>query len=98
MNARMEPEFMDPPPVRPSQGDEWKPTAEALIKNSGKWARVFIGDYKTANRLTRRIRQSRDAWAGHTWEYTTRNTASSSEVHVYARHVALLNHCRGGGQ
>jgi hypothetical protein len=94
----MTPEFIDPPPVRPCGGEEWKPTAETLINNSGRWALILIGDYKDANVLTRRIRQSRDAWAGHTWEYTTRNTASSSQVHVYARHAGVLHDGQGGGQ
>lgn len=89
----MEPEFIDPPlPGRRSDQDEqWANTIAALIKRSGEWARIFIGDYKDAPLLAKRIRNSRGGWAGHEWEVTTRNTGKPSAIHVYARHIKALD-------
>lgn len=91
MTAPREPEFMDPPPAygRP-QDEEWAPVIAALIANSGRWARILVGDYKATGRLARRAKHSRGGWAGHEWEVTTRNNGSPSATEVYVRHVAPL--------
>lgn len=87
-----EPEFMDPPPAYAKpQDEEWAPTITTLITNSGRWARILIGDYKDAGRLAGRIRKSRGGWAGHEWEVATRNSGNLAAIHVYARHVRALS-------
>lgn len=88
----MEPEFMDPPPAyaRP-QDEEWEAVRAALIENSGRWARILIGDYKVTGRLIGRVRKSRGGWAGHEWEVATRNNGTPSAIHVYARHIKPLD-------
>lgn len=82
---------MDPPPAYGTPRDEeWAHVIAALIENTGRWARILIGDYKEVGRLTGRIRQSRGGWAGHEWEVATRNTGNPSATHVYARHIKPL--------
>ncbi|WP_193319027.1 hypothetical protein [Nonomuraea phyllanthi] len=93
MNAPMEPVFMDPPPAAngPRDASIWAPTIAALIEKTGQWAKVFVGDYKDANRLVGQVRNSRYAWAGHEWEVTARNTLSHTDATVYARHIKPLD-------
>lgn len=93
MTAPMEPVFEDPPPAGngPRDTSMWAPTVAVLIRNTGRWMKVFVGDYKDANRLVGQIRNGRYAWAGHEWEATARNTLSSMDATVYARHIRPLD-------
>ena len=92
MTAPMKPVFTDPPLAFGGSSDvEWAPTIAALIEKTGEWALIFVGDYKDANRLIGRIRKSRYAWAGHEWEVTARNTLSSTDAKVWARHIKPLD-------
>jgi hypothetical protein len=87
---------MDPPPPKRQQDAEWERTIAALIAKSGQWARILIGDYKDAGRVSGRARKSRGGWAGHEWEVTTRSVREKGEerIHVYARHIKQLDNER----
>ncbi|MFF0864220.1 hypothetical protein ACFYUV_20850 [Nonomuraea sp. NPDC003560] len=93
MTEPMEPVFVDPPPAGNGSPDTsmWAATIAVLIENTSQWAKVFVGDYKDANRLVGQVRKSRGAWAGHEWEVTARNTLSSTDATVYIRHIKPLD-------